>query len=95
MSYIKPQRNIQFLYIEFGCISFMSYIKPQLNDCSIIAFIGCISFMSYIKPQLWLVAPVYICVVYLLCPTSNHNFPFISTWRRVVVYLLCPTSNHN
>ena len=34
-------------------------------------------------------------VVYLLIPTSNHNFEsdYIDTAK--VVYLLIPTSNHN
>ena len=34
----------------------------------------CISFDSYIKPQLILIYYFYFYVVYLLIPTSNHNF---------------------
>ena len=36
---------------------------------------SCISFDSYIKPQLGLLATYFGVVVYLLIPTSNHNFP--------------------
>ena len=34
-------------------------------------------------------------VVYLLYPTSNHNYPHSDTVHYSVVYLLYPTSNHN
>ena len=34
-------------------------------------------------------------VVYLLIPTSNHNYYHFSFNRHSVVYLLIPTSNHN
>ena len=55
----------------------------------------CISFDSYIKPQPKRSLGLNLVVVYLLIPTSNHNF-FVK-WRftRGVVYLLIPTSNHN
>ena len=55
----------------------------------------CISFDSYIKPQRlsywWRLADV----VYLLIPTSNHNFRPPMQPSAFVVYLLIPTSNHN
>ena len=56
---------------------------------------GCISFDSYIKPQ-----PCRWCrkdrkVVYLLIPTSNHNYTWKQATQLFVVYLLIPTSNHN
>ena len=55
----------------------------------------CISFDSYIKPQLDDSIPHINCVVYLLTPTSNHNWiGYCSAWW-CVVYLLTPTSNHN
>ena len=56
---------------------------------------SCISFDSYIKPQqgLWL-QQVYQ-VVYLLIPTSNHNYTLNDKQVQTVVYLLIPTSNHN
>ena len=34
-------------------------------------------------------------VVYLLIPTSNHNFLCLLNVNHRVVYLLIPTSNHN
>ena len=34
-------------------------------------------------------------VVYLLIPTSNHNFHDSVAGASDVVYLLIPTSNHN
>ena len=34
-------------------------------------------------------------VVYLLIPTSNHNFDLTLEKNPRVVYLLIPTSNHN
>ena len=56
---------------------------------------GCISFVSYIKPQPALADTPEECVVYLLYPTSNHNWRGYGTRPFEVVYLLYPTSNHN
>ena len=56
---------------------------------------GCISFDSYIKPQRVLITCVLTPVVYLLIPTSNHNFWAMPERKPSVVYLLIPTSNHN
>ena len=56
------------------CISFDSYIKPQLSHLLHILSESCISFDSYIKPQLFFPARLFLLVVYLLIPTSNHNF---------------------
>ena len=56
---------------------------------------GCISFDSYIKPQLINFFIMIFFVVYLLIPTSNHNYMIISLPLSIVVYLLIPTSNHN
>ena len=55
----------------------------------------CISFDSYIKPQLNTDVSYSISVVYLLIPTSNHNFTHSLVVAPEVVYLLIPTSNHN
>ena len=55
----------------------------------------CISFDSYIKPQLITFSEVSISVVYLLTPTSNHNWERFTNLVGIVVYLLTPTSNHN
>ena len=55
----------------------------------------CISFESYIKPQPLARFKYFSHVVYLLNPTSNHNWlGWCSLWA-FVVYLLNPTSNHN
>ena len=56
---------------------------------------SCISFDSYIKPQPAPSSPRYAWVVYLLIPTSNHNFDSVGCVTPSVVYLLIPTSNHN
>ena len=56
---------------------------------------SCISFDSYIKPQLLSIIAIIMLVVYLLIPTSNHNFFCAAVGRWLVVYLLIPTSNHN
>ena len=60
-----------------------------------LTLVCCISFDSYIKPQPkeWLtILPL---VVYLLIPTSNHNYLTDPPYNVGVVYLLIPTSNHN
>ena len=78
-----------------SCISFDSYIKPQLPSGDYPSIDGCISFDSYIKPQR--VARLFksTIVVYLLIPTSNHNWAREEYNLTPVVYLLIPTSNHN
>ena len=78
-----------------SCISFDSYIKPQLRIDTPIFSASCISFDSYIKPQLLHCACRCHYVVYLLIPTSNHNYYVRASSTHVVVYLLIPTSNHN
>ena len=60
-----------------------------------LSLICCISFDSYIKPQPWLMVIVKRIVVYLLIPTSNHNYISVFSYYQFVVYLLIPTSNHN
>ena len=55
----------------------------------------CISFDSYIKPQLHSMVMSLQLVVYLLIPTSNHNYNTTRSVDASVVYLLIPTSNHN
>ena len=73
-SYIKPQPSSRCRLIGRCCISFDSYIKPQLLAVFSITAGGCISFDSYIKPQLIFTNNVLNIVVYLLIPTSNHNW---------------------
>ena len=38
---------------------------------------------------------MFVVVVYLLIPTSNHNVAGYADTKKSVVYLLIPTSNHN
>ena len=57
-----------------GCISFESYIKPQHLQHPLRTGGSCISFESYIKPQPRIGSHAVVAVVYLLNPTSNHNF---------------------
>ena len=61
-------------YLLPGCISFDSYIKPQPESRKADEEAGCISFDSYIKPQQVSPELDIDVVVYLLIPTSNHNF---------------------
>ena len=94
-SYIKPQHDINRFTPIKGCISFDSYIKPQLLVDGDGKVFSCISFDSYIKPQHRCYTMSVRIVVYLLIPTSNHNFSWGSAQLWCVVYLLIPTSNHN
>ena len=55
----------------------------------------CISFVSYIKPQRSRPAVLWLLVVYLSFPTSNHNSVPLLSFMAKVVYLSFPTSNHN
>ena len=73
-SYIKPQRTAPRNSGFLSCISFDSYIKPQHRRSSFWHCPGCISFDSYIKPQHGNKWNTGSFVVYLLIPTSNHNF---------------------
>ena len=75
--------------------SFDSYIKPQPWSKNYNEVLCCISFDSYIKPQLCTTSTFLAPVVYLLMPTSNHNYRNSFSKRYYVVYLLIPTSNHN
>ena len=47
---------------------------------------SCISFDSYIKPQLPVTLEVFWTVVYLLIPTSNHNY-FLCWFGYLVLYI--------
>ena len=58
-------------------------------------WVCCISFDSYIKPQQCRFTCRFRLVVYLLIPTSNHNWSHEQPEVVYVVYLLIPTSNHN
>ena len=78
-----------------GCLSLDSYIKPQLSPRYALNSLGCLSLDSYIKPQRSIGCSNRLTVVYLLIPTSNHNWLVFPPMESNVVYLLIPTSNHN
>ena len=68
------------------CISFESYIKPQPVCFVCCSAKCCISFDSYIKPQRSPLFFVPLHVVYLLTPTSNHNFVWYASFS-VALYI--------
>ena len=80
-----------------GCISFDSYIKPQPRSDTFRKEERCISFDSYIKPQHVLILLFYSTVVYLLIPTSNHNFLplFVSFPLLYIFWFLHQTTTYN
>ena len=73
-SYIKPQLPMTALAAYGCCLSLDSYIKPQLYFTIHLTFQRCLSLDSYIKPQLNKDDYKHQMVVYLLIPTSNHNW---------------------
>ena len=80
--------------LRMCCISFDSYIKPQLSKTQGRQRRGCISFDSYIKPQLLSLQTISYAVVYLLIPTSNHNYPRASNscWGLYIFWFLHQTT---
>ena len=78
-----------------SCLSLDSYIKPQPAASTSSCAICCLSLDSYIKPQQSEGFQFDTEVVYLLIPTSNHNYCKDNDNLSFVVYLLIPTSNHN
>ena len=93
-SYIKPQPCTCLMYLAHCCISFESYIKPQLAWKDNISGDCCISFESYIKPQPARIVALFITVVYLLNPTSNHNSlrPRTPCWVLYIFWILHQTT---
>ena len=74
-SYIKPQPTISSLHHPNPAL----YIFWFLHQTTTVGLLrsaerGCISFDSYIKPQLRQPHWCRCRVVYLLIPTSNHNY---------------------
>ena len=87
------RQSILFFFLPLYIFWFLHQTTTPTFRCYLI--ICCISFDSYIKPQLRFLYKVYNGVVYLLIPTSNHNYLVLCTKLMPVVYLLIPTSNHN
>ena len=81
--------------VAYRCLSIFSYIKPQLMRSDYETVHSCLSIFSYIKPQLDIALWIWISVVYLSFPTSNHNIIDFIVTLVDVVYLSFPTSNHN
>ena len=85
--YLTKKTNMLYIF----------WILHQTTTLSLSALdlICCISFESYIKPQPEARKADEEAVVYLLNPTSNHNYWLSLSLCLFVVYLLNPTSNHN
>ena len=86
--------------LHYGWYSILLYIFWSLHQTTTRNAwshqkVRCISFDPYIKPQRRQRYHVRLWVVYLLIPTSNHNFWTLFATPLAVVYLLIPTSNHN
>ena len=84
--YIKPQRILYSPVTAVGCISFDPYIKPQQWSGTSKIRWSCISFDPYIKPQPLQTQAIRLNVVYLLIPTSNHNY-HIKLWFSGLLYI--------
>ena len=84
-----------FLYSVSVLYIFWFLHQTTTACCYFSSSARCISFDSYIKPQLIQFFVEVDIVVYLLIPTSNHNYYYSEYCRFWVVYLLIPTSNHN
>ena len=74
--------------------SFDSYIKPQPITTMRQGWMCCISFDSYIKPQHWVCGQLVCSVVYLLIPTSNHNWchPWWCSYLLYIFWFLHQTT---
>ena len=72
-SYIKPQPFNKAKVGTTRCLSLDSYIKPQRGRRWGRTRRSCLSLDSYIKPQRACSPFLFVEVVYLLIPTSNHN----------------------
>ena len=96
-SYIKPQQCILCIPVIFCCLSLDSYIKPQHKQRPSDPTRGCLSLDSYIKPQQYLRSFFFTSVVYLLIPTSNHNYAIsLASWRALFIsWFLHQTTTEN
>ena len=95
---LTPTSNHNKIYdINDKLLLYIFWLLHQTTTESIKRYFNesCISFDSYIKPQQNMLQLPFPVVVYLLTPTSNHNFEPVEIFDQFVVYLLTPTSNHN
>ena len=74
--WLLHQTTTWFDWHLFWCLLYIFWLLHQTTTTSLITFglTSCISFDSYIKPQLYFLCVDKIRVVYLLTPTSNHNW---------------------
>ena len=94
-SYIKPQHDLDVVFVLFSCISLYSYIKPQLQDRGAYSINVVYPYIPTSNRNTWWGVLTVRPVVYPYIPTSNRN-----TLRKVgryppVVYPYIPTSNRN
>ena len=67
--------NLKVIIIFLCSLYIFWFLHQTTTFCKITFMINCcISFDSYIKPQLHVFRNSYQQVVYLLIPTSNHNY---------------------
>ena len=95
-SFLHQTTTEQYTYMDYPKLYIFSFLHQTTTlTRNGIAQMGCISSLFYIKPQP--PAPIirFLCVVYLLFSTSNHNSPEYLRSQEKVVYLLFSTSNHN
>ena len=96
--FLHQTTTARFLSIYLRCcISFDSYIKPQPEVTLSRSKSSCISFDSYIKPQLPLQWGIFLIVVYLLIPTSNHNLDSVlkEVFALYIFWFLHQTTTYN
>ena len=87
--------------LPYGNILILLYIFWSLHQtttriCCLSSLTSCISFDPYIKPQLKTLAVLHSRVVYLLIPTSNHNYAFalISFYVLYIFWSLHQTTTY-
>ena len=73
---------------RYSCLYLVSYIKPQLSLVRRAGCLRCLYLVSYIKPQLLRGAMTKSAVVYILFPTSNHNFLFLFC-HNALLFISC------
>ena len=80
--------NLRFLYVARRSLYIFWFLHQTTTVIRCGNYnTGCISFDSYIKPQLNAPFAVIHCVVYLLIPTSNHNYMnLLSTIIRLYIF---------
>ena len=77
--------NMRVLCRQFNQLYIFWFLHQTTTRTSIMKLtLSCISFDSYIKPQLIMFLIKSFQVVYLLIPTSNHNFEAINLYLMLL-----------